>query len=90
MRKSNSIMVVVNSSTFRTNQSKYLDMASSGEAILITRNNRPSVVLSSVEDFRMIPTRDITESINQSLKEVKESIEGTKELKSARALLDEL
>lgn len=83
-------MVIVNSSTFRTNQSKYFDMASCGESILITRNNRPSVVLSSVEHFEMTPSRNLTENIKQSLREVKDCIDGKVKLKSARSLLDEL
>lgn len=83
-------MVVINSSTFRSNQSKYFDMAANGENVVVTRNNRPSVIVSAVDNFRLAPTSAITETIVRALHEVKAIREAKINNKSARAFLNEL
>lgn len=83
-------MVVINSSTFRSNQSKYFDMAAKGESVVVTRNNRPSVIVSAVENFQLAPTSAITENIVRALHEVKAIRAAKISTKSAKAFLNEL
>ena len=83
-------MIVINSSTFRSNQSKYLDMASSGKNVVVTRNNRPSVILTAADKFQLTPTASGTETLVTALHEVKEMRSAKLPNKSARAFLNEL
>ena len=83
-------MIVINSSTFRANQSKYLDMASNGNSIVVTRNNRPAVVLSPAKDFQAVPSRDITQNIADGLREVAAIRAGKMEALTFDELFNEL
>ena len=80
-------MVVVSTRDFRTNQTKYLNLAKAGEHV---------VLKSRAGSFRIFPDdgndtidapRDL---IKNALTEVKEAIAGKRELQSADSLLDEL
>lgn len=83
-------MIIVNSSTFRTEQSRYLDLAAKGESIIVTRNNHPSVVVTCVDNFDLIPSKDITADIVEALREVKDMQNGKLRKISAKTLLDEI
>lgn len=83
-------MVVINSSTFRTNQSKYFDLAAQGESVVVTRNNRPSVVVCAAVNFDATPKRDLTAGIADALNEVAAMRRGAIKSNSARDLLNEL
>lgn len=82
-------MVVVSTRDFRTNQTKYLNLAKSGEHV---------VLKSRVGSFRIMPEdgreivetpRDLIKELKNALTEVKEAIAGKRVLKSAESLLDE-
>lgn len=84
------IMVVVSTRDFRTNQTKYLNLAKAGEHV---------VLKSRAGSFRIFPDdgsntidapRDLMKELKNALTEVKEAIAGKRELQSADSLLDEL
>jgi antitoxin (DNA-binding transcriptional repressor) of toxin-antitoxin stability system len=83
-------MVVVSTRDFRTNQTKYLNMAKSGEHV---------VLKSRAGSFRIFPEdskdtidapRDLMNELRNALTEVKEAIAGKRKLKSAESLINEL
>ena len=83
-------MVVVSTRDFRTNQTKYLNLAKAGEHV---------VLKSRVGSFRIFPddgsgnietSRDLMKELKNALTEVKEVIAGKRKLQSADSLLNEL
>ena len=84
-------MVIVSTRDFRTNQTKYLNLAKAGEHV---------VLKSRAGNFRIYPEdsnegaiqapRDLMGELKNALSEVKEAIAGKKILQSAESLLDEL
>ena len=85
-------MVVVSTRDFRTNQTKYLNLAKAGEHV---------VLKSRAGSFRIFPDdggdtididapRDLMKELRNALTEVKEAIGGKRKLQSAESLLDEL
>ena len=84
------IMVVISTRDFRTNQTKYLNLAKAGEHV---------VLKSRAGSFRIFPDdggdtidapRDLMKELRNALTEVKEAIAGKRKLQSADSLLDEL
>ena len=83
------MMVVVSTRDFRTNQTKYLNLAKAGEHV---------VLKSRAGNFRIFPDngsntdapRDLMKELRNALTEVKEAIAGKRKLQSAESLLDEL
>lgn len=83
-------MVVVSTKDFRTNQTKYLNLAKSGEHV---------VLKSRAGSFRIFPedsketietSRDLMKELKNALTEVKDAIAGKRVLQSAESLLHEL
>lgn len=83
-------MVVVSTRDFRTNQTKYLNLAKSGEHV---------VLKSRAGSFRIFPEdskdtidapRDLMNELRNALTEVKEAIAGKRTLRSADDLINEL
>ena len=83
-------MVVVSTRDFRTNQTKYLNLAKAGEYV---------VLKSRVGSFRILPDdgsntidapRDLMKELRNALTEVKEAMTGKRKLQSAESLLDKL
>ena len=83
-------MVVVSTRDFRTNQTKYLNLAKSGEHV---------VLRSRAGSFRIFPDdskedidapRDLMKELKNALTEVKEAIAGKRVLQSADSLFNEL
>ena len=84
-------MVIVSTRDFRTNQTKYLNLAKAGEHV---------VLKSRAGNFRIYPEdsnegaiqapRDLMVELKSALSEVKEAIAGKRVLQSAESLLDEL
>lgn len=83
-------MIVVSSSTFRNSQSKYMDMAANGVDVVVTRNNRPSVVLAAVQKFDLSPSRDITGNLVKALNEVKDMRQNKILARPAKDFINEL
>lgn len=82
-------MVVVSTRDFRTNQTKYLNLAKSGEHVVL--KSRAGSFRIMPEDGREIveTPRDLIKELKNALTEVKEAIAGKRVLKSAESLLDE-
>lgn len=83
-------MVIVSTRDFRTNQTKYLNLAKAGERV---------VLKSRAGNFRISPDdggdtidapRDLMKELRNALAEVKEAMAGKQTLKSADSLVDEL
>ena len=83
-------MVVISTRDFRTNQTKYLNLAKAGEHV---------VLKSRAGNFRISPddgshsidsSRDLMKELRNALTEVKEAIAGKRKLQSADRLRDEL
>lgn len=82
-------MTIVTTRDFRTNQTKYLDMALRGEQVVL-KSRRGSVRLMPVEDEN--PKRDVTAEICRGMKHWKEYLETGKSdyFRPAKELLNEL
>lgn len=77
-------MRVVSAREFRSNQTKILTVAQSGQPVMLT---------SRIGNFKIIPIHDeesLTSRICEGLKEVKMIKEGKLPRKTAQQLLDEL
>ena len=83
-------MTIVSTKDFRSNQTKYLDMASRGERVIL-KSRKGSFRLTPVAD-KKAPKRDITAEICNGLKAWKEHLDGkeTPEIRPAEELLNEL
>ena len=84
------MVVVISTRDFRTNQTKYLNLAKAGEHV---------VLKSRAGSFRILPDdgsdtidapRDLMKELRNALTEVKEAIDGKRKLQSAESLLYEL
>ena len=83
-------MVVVSARDFRTNQTKYLNLAKAGEHV---------VLKSRAGSFRIFPDdgsntidapRDLMKELKNALTEVKGAIAGMRKLQSAESLLNRI
>ena len=84
-------MIIVSTRDFRTNQTKYLNLAKSGEYV---------VLKSRAGSFRIFPeignasinndSRNLMVELKDALIEVKEALAGKRILQSADSLLNEL
>ena len=83
-------MVVVSTRDFRTNQTKYLNMAKSGEHVVLkSRAGNFRISPEDGEDTIDAP-RDLMKELKNALTEVKKVIAGKRILQSADRLFDEL
>ena len=84
-------MVVVSTRDFRTNQTKYLNLAKAGEHVVLKSRVGSFRIFPEDEDGDTIKTpRDLMVELKNALSEVKEAIAGKRVLQSAESLLDEL
>lgn len=83
-------MLVVSTRDFRTNQTKYLKKANSGEHVILkSRAGSFKIVPISSNDI-VSDKRDLAAELRGALQEVKDHIEGKKQLQSLDSLLNEL
>lgn len=82
-------MTIVSTTDFRANQTKYLGMVDSGEAVIL-KSRRGSYRLMPVEEEE--PKRDVTAEICQAMKDWKEYLETGKSDKFVtwEEMMDEL
>lgn len=82
-------MTIVSTTDFRANQTKYLGMVDSGEAVIL-KSRRGSYRLIPVEEEE--PKRDVTAEICRGMKHWKEYLETGKSdyFRPAKELLNEL
>lgn len=83
-------MVIVSTRDFRTNQTKYLNLAKSGEHVVLkSRAGSFRIFPEGSKDAIDVPS-DLMKELKNALTEVKEAIAGKRVLQSADSLLDEL
>ena len=84
-------MVVVSTRDFRTNQTKYLNLAKAGEHVVLKSRAGSFRIFPEDEDGDTIKTpRELMMELKGALQEVKEAIAGKRVLQSVDSLLDEL
>ena len=84
------IMVVVSARDFRTNHTKYLNLAKAGEHVVLkSRTGSFRIYPEDCEETIDAP-RDLMQELKDALTEVKDALAGKHELQSAESLSDEL
>lgn len=84
-------MVVISTRDFRTNQTKYLNLAKTGEYVVLKSRAGNFRIFPETEDNEMLKNpRDLVVELRSALQEVKEAIAGKRSLQTADSLLDEL
>ena len=83
-------MVIVSTRDFRTNQTKYLNLAKAGEHVVLkSRAAKFRTSPGSSSDTIAVP-RDFMSDLKNALTEVNEALDGKHNLQSAEDLLNEL
>lgn len=82
-------MLVVSTRDFRTNQTKYLKKANAGEHVILKSRTGSFKIVPISSDDIVSNKRDLAE-LRGALQEVKDHMEGKKQLQSLDSLLDEL
>lgn len=82
-------MLVVSTRDFRTNQTKYLNKANAGEHVILKSRTGSFKIVPISSDDIVSNKRDLAE-LRGALQEVKDHMEGKKQLQSLDSLLDEL
>jgi antitoxin (DNA-binding transcriptional repressor) of toxin-antitoxin stability system len=88
--KTNSVMIVVTGRDFRANTSKYVDVAYSGEDVVVKSRAGSFRVVPITEDDIVINKRDLAAELRGALMEAKESLEGKRKLNTLDNLINEL
>lgn len=83
-------MVVVTGREYRANLAKYFTMAQKGEDVVVKARYGSWKVVPITEDDVVVNKRDIPQELYNALMEVKESMEGKKELMTWEELVNEL
>ena len=83
-------MVVISTRDFRTNQTKYLNLAKAGEYVVLKSRAGSFRIFPDDESNIIDAPRDLMKELRNALAEVKEAIAGKHKLQSAESLLDEL
>lgn len=84
-------MIVISTREFRANQTKFLDLAKSGEDVILKSRSSGSFKLIPVEDENAAgKKRDITEEIVAALRQVRDHLDGKIKLKTLDEVIDEL
>lgn len=84
-------MVIVSTRDFRTNQTKYLNLAKAGEHVVLkSRAGNFRIYPENSDEGAIQAPRDLMVELKNTLSEVKEAIAGKRVLQSAESLLDEL
>ena len=84
-------MIIISSRDFRTNQTKYLNLARAGEDVVLqsrSGNFKISPVLK--EDGILDKKNDMMDRLRHALQEVKDARQGKIKLQTAEELLNEL
>lgn len=84
-------MIVISTRDFRSNQTKFLNMARNGEDVILKSRDAGSFRLTPVEtEDTVVKKRDLTEELRLALQQVKDHMAGKIQLKTAESLIDEL
>ena len=83
-------MTIVSARDFRANQGKYFSMANSGEHVILKSRTGSFKIVPISSDDIVSNKRDLAAELRGALQEVKDHMEGKKQLQSLDSLLDEL
>ncbi|MBR2017607.1 MAG: prevent-host-death family protein [Prevotella sp.] len=84
------IMVVVTGRDYRANLAKYYGLAQKGEDVVVKARYGSWKVVPITEDDVVVNKRDLPQELRNALMEVKESMEGKKNLMTWEELVNEL
>ncbi len=84
-------MIIISARDFRTNQTKYLNLARAGEDVVL-RSRSGNFKISPVlkEDGILDKKNDMMDRLRHALQEVKDARQGKIKLQTAEELLNEL
>lgn len=83
-------MLVVSTRDFRTNQTKYLNKANAGEHVVLKSRAGSFKIVPVSSDDIVSNKKELAAELRGALQEVKDHIDGKKELQSLDSLLGEL
>lgn len=83
-------MVVVTGRDYRANLAKYYGLAQKGEDVVVKARYGSWKVVPITEDDVVVNKRDLPQELRNALMEVKESMEGKKNLMTWEKLVNEL
>ena len=83
-------MVVVTGRDYRANLARYYGLAQKGEDVVVKARYGTWKVVPITEDDVVVNKRDLPKELRNALKEVKESMEGKKNLMTWEDLVNEL
>ena len=83
-------MVVVTGRDYRANLAKYYGLAQKGEDVIVKARYGCWKVVPITEDDMVVNKSDLPQELGNALKEVKESMEGKKQLMTWEELVSEL
>ena len=84
------ILVVVTGRDYRANLAKYYGLAQKGEDVVVKARYGSWKVVPITEDDVVVNKRDLPQELRNALMEVKESMEGKKNLMTWEELVNEL
>ena len=83
-------MVVVTGRDYRANLAKYFGLAQKGEDVVVKARYGSWKVVPITEDDVVVNKRDLPQELRNALTEVKDSMEGKKNLMTWEELVNEL
>ena len=83
-------MTVISARDFRSNQSRYLGMASKGENVVLKSRVGSFKIVPVTDDDKITSKRDLAQELRNALSEVKAAIENKTQLQSLDSLINEL
>lgn len=83
-------MIIVTGRDYRANLAKYYNLAQKGEDVIVKARYGSWKVIPITEDDIVVNKRNLPKELRNALHEVKESMEGKKELLSWEELVNEL
>ena len=90
LEQNNTIMVVVTGRDYRANLAKYYGLAQKGEDVVVKARYGSWKVVPITEEDVVVNKRDLRKELRNALAEVKEQMEGKKNLMTWEDLLNEL
>lgn len=83
-------MLIVSTRDFRANQTKYLNLARSGEDVVLRSRSGSFKISPIAHDYGISRKTDFKSELRHALREVIDSREGNAKLQTAEELLNEL
>lgn len=83
-------MIVISTRDFRANQTKFLNMANDGKDVVLMSRSQGSFRIVPVKEDDVLIERNLLVELKGALQEVKDNLQGKRELKSLEQLINEL